>query len=386
MIIAADEAIPYLQAAFSRVGELRLFSGRSVRPSDVREADALIVRSVTEVGADLLEGSSVRFVGTATIGMDHIDLDYLKARGIYIANAAGCNAKSVAEYVIAALLETAEVKGWRLSGKSIAVIGVGHIGSLVEKMAAALGMEVLLCDPPLRESTGDERYRCLDEVLDADVLTLHVPLTTEGRYPTWHMIDGGVLQRLSPRQYLINTARGAVVSGSDLKRALRARRIEGAVLDVWEGEPQIDYDLLDMIDLGTPHIAGSGLDGKVCGTAMVLEALCRFFGIQERWDSRGIFPQPQRLRPQGGVEGQSAVRSVVLQAYDIRRDDARLRALKGMPEDAAAESFDGLRIDSPLRREFTHFVVELAGESSLASMFKALGFQVVNPVLTPSNH
>ena len=375
-----------MRAAFARIGELRLFSGRSVRRADVREADALIVRSVTKVGADLLEGSSVRFVGTATIGMDHIDLDYLKARDIHVANAAGSNAKSVAEYVVAALLETAEVKGWRLSGKPIAVIGVGHIGSLVEKMAAALGMEVLLCDPPLRESTGDKRYRFLDDVLGADVLALHVPLTTEGRYPTWHMIDGGVLQRLSPRQYLINTARGAVVCGSELKRALRERRIEGAILDVWEGEPRIDYDLLDLIDPGTPHVAGSGLDGKVCGTAMVLEALCRFFGIQERWDSRGIFPQPQRLRPQGGVEGQSAVRSVVLQAYDIRRDDARLRALKGMPEDAAAESFDGLRIDSPLRREFTHFVVELAGESSLASMFKALGFQVVNPVLTPSNH
>jgi hypothetical protein len=259
MIIAADEAIPYLRAAFARIGELRLFSGRSVRCADVREADALIVRSVTKVGADLLEGSSVRFVGTATIGMDHIDLDYLKARG-------------------------------------------------------------------------------------------------------------------------------AVVCGSELKRALRARRIEGAVLDVWEGEPQIDYDLLDMIDLGTPHIAGSGLDGKVCGTAMVLEALCRFFGIQERWDSRGIFPQPQRLRPQGGVEGQSAVRSVVLQAYGIRRDDASLRALRGMPEDAAAERFDGLRTDSPVRREFTHFVVELAEESSLASTFKALGFQVVNPAPTPSNH
>lgn len=378
MIIAADEAIPYLQAAFAGVGELRLFSGRSARREDVRGADALLVRSVTKVGADLLEGSSVRFVGTATIGMDHIDLEYLMSRGIHVANAAGSNAKAVAEYVIAALLETAEAKGWRLSEKSIAVIGVGHIGSLVEKMAAALGMEVLLCDPPLRESTGDKRYRFLDDVLGADLLTLHVPLTAEGPYPTRHMIDGGVLQRLSPRQYLINTARGAVVCGSDLKRALRERRIEGAILDVWEDEPRIDYDLLDLVDLGTPHVAGSSLDGKVCGTAMVLEALCRFFGIEERWDTRGIFPEPQRLRPQAGVEAQSAVRSVVREAYDIHRDDASLRASKGLPEDAAAERFDRLRIDYPLRREFTHFVVEVPVGSSLASTFKALGFQVVN--------
>jgi erythronate-4-phosphate dehydrogenase len=150
---------------------------------------------------------------------------------------------------------------------------------------------------------------------------------------------------------------------------------------VWEGEPKLDYDLLDLVDFGTPHIAGSSLDGKVCGTAMVLEALCRFFGIEERWDSRGIFPQPQRLRPQAGVEGQSAVRSVVRQAYDIRRDDASLRASRDLPEKAAAERFDGLRTDYLLRREFPHFVVELAGESSLASMFEALGFQILNPAL-----
>jgi erythronate-4-phosphate dehydrogenase len=379
MIIAADEAIPYLQAAFAGVGELKLFSGRSVRREDVRGADALVVRSVTKVGADLLEGSSVRFVGTATIGTDHIDLDYLSARGIRIANAAGSNARSVAEYVTAALLETAEAKGWRLSKKSIAAIGVGHVGSLVEKVAAALGMKVLLCDPPLRESTGDKRYGFLDDVLGADILSLHVPLTKAGPYPTWHMIDGGVLGRLTPRQYLINTSRGAVVCGPDLKRALRERRIEGAILDVWEGEPKIDYDLLDLVDLGTSHIAGFSMDGKVCGTAMVLEALCRFFGIEHRWDSRSIFPEPQRLRPQAGLEGQMAVRSVVRQAYDIRRDDASLRALKGMPGDAAAQRFDRLRIDYPLRPEFRHFVVELAEGSSLASTFRALGFQVINP-------
>ncbi|MBZ5495205.1 MAG: 4-phosphoerythronate dehydrogenase [Acidobacteriia bacterium] len=376
MIIVVDEAIPYWQAAFARTGEIRAVSARSVRPADCRDADALIVRSVTRVGSHLLEGSSIRFVGTATIGVDHLDLDYLKARRIHIANAPGSNANAVAEYVVAALLVLAERKGWRLPGKSIGIIGVGHIGTLVEKKASALGLKTMLCDPPLRESTGDTRYGFFDDVIRADILSLHVPLTTTGPYPTWHMLDRKVLQRLSPRQTVINTSRGAVVSESDLRQTLRDRRIEGAVLDVWEGEPRIDHDLLDLVDLGSPHIAGYSLDGKVRATAMVREELCRFFGIQESWDTRNIFPQPQRLRPQAGMGSPDAVRSVVLQAYDILRDDMSLRALKGVPGDAAAERFDRLRTDNPLRREFSHFTVELVEGKGLAQTFTALGFEV----------
>jgi len=376
MIIAVDEAIPYLHAAFSRAGEVRLFSGRSARAADLRDADALVVRSVTKVGADLLDGSAVRFVGTATIGMDHLDLGYLSARGIHVANAAGSNANSVSEYVTAALLATAERRGWNLSEKAIGIIGVGHIGSLVEKKALALGMEVLLCDPPLRESTGDKRYGFFDDVAGADILTLHVPLTAAGPYPTRHMIARETLLHLSPHQFVINSSRGAVVCCPDLRQALAEQRIEGAILDVWEGEPRIDRNLLDMVDLGTSHIAGFSLDGKVCGTAMVLEELCRFFGIPDRWDTRDIFPPLRRLRIPAGVHGQDAVRSVVLQAYDIRRDDANLRALREMAEDIAAERFDRLRIDYPLRCEFSHFIVELAGETGLARTFEALGFAV----------
>jgi erythronate-4-phosphate dehydrogenase len=376
MIIAVDEAIPYVHDAFSRVGEIRFFSGRSARAADLRDADALVVRSVTKVGADLLDGTAVRFVGTATIGMDHLDLEYLSARGILVANAAGSNANSVSEYVTAALLATAERRGWNLSEKSIGIIGVGHIGSLVEKKALALGMEVLLCDPPLRESTGDQRYGFFKDVAGADVLTLHVPLTAAGPYPTRHMIARETLQHLSPHQFVINSSRGAVVCCPDLRQALAERRIEGAILDVWESEPRIDRALLDMVDLGTAHIAGFSLDGKVCGTAMVLEEMCRFFGIAERWDTRGIFPPLRRLNIPAGMHGQDAVRSIVLQAYDIRRDDADLRATREMPEDLAAERFDRLRIEYPLRCEFSHFIVELAGETSPARTFTALGFAV----------
>jgi erythronate-4-phosphate dehydrogenase len=379
MRVAVDDAIPYSQAAFAAAGEIRLFSGRSVRRVDVRDVDALIVRSVTRVDAHLLEGSSVRFVGTATIGMDHLDLAYLRARGIYCANAAGSNANSVAEYVVSALLATAERRGWRLSEKSIGIIGVGRIGTLVAMKAAALGMKVLLCDPPLRESTGDERYGFLDDVLGADILTLHVPLTAEGRYPTLHMVNRKLLRRLSPSQFLINSARGAVVCGTDLLVALRERWIEGSILDVWEGEPRIDRNLLDLVELGTAHIAGYSQDGKALGTAMILDELCRFFGISAVWDRSRIFAPPQRVSPQSGTAGQDAIRSVVLQAYDIRRNDADLRAIVGTPAIVAGERFDRLRDHYPLRPEFSHFIVEPAAGSRLTTVFQALGFEIANP-------
>ena len=382
MRVAVDEAIPYAQAAFAAAGEIRLFSGRSIRPEDLSDVDALVVRSVTRVDARLLARSAVRFVGTATIGMDHLDLDYLGARGIRYANAAGCNANSVAEYVISALLATAARRGWRLAAKSLAVIGAGRIGTLVAGKAAALGMSVLLCDPPLRESTGDRRYGLLDDVLGADVLTLHVPLTAEGPYPTRHMVDRQLLRRLSGRQFLINSARGAVVCGPDLRVALHERWIEGAILDVWEGEPGIDQDLLQLVDLGTPHIAGYSQDGKAQGTAMILDELCRFFGITAAWDGRCIYAPAQHVSPEPGMAGEGAVRSVVLQTYDIRRDDAGLRAVTGMPASAAGEHFDRLRDRYPLRPEFRHFVVEAPAGSGLAPVYQALGFQVADPAQT----
>ncbi len=379
MIIAIDEVIPYAQAAFSGAGDLRLFSGRTVRPEDIRDADALIVRSVTRVDADLLEGSSVRFVGTATIGTDHLDLAQLAARGIRWANAAGSNAGAVAEYVISALLAMAECKPWDLAGKSIAIIGAGRIGSQVETKVAALGMRPMLCDPPLLDSTGDLKYGRLDDVLHADIFTLHVPLTTSGPYPTFHMFDRRILSRLSDHQFLINTSRGPVISSPDLKTALREGRLGGAVLDVWEEEPGIDCELLSMVDLGTAHIAGSSREGKARGTATILEEMCRFFGLAVNWDVRATHPEPEILQPAPGAEGEPAVWSVVRQAYDIRRDDAKLRRFPGLAKGSAAVAFDSLRNGYPLRPEFSHFTVEQVEDTRLGRVFRELGFSVPVP-------
>ncbi len=375
MIIAVDEKIPYWEQAFPPAGEVRLFSARKVRPADLGDAEAMVVRSVTRVDAALLEGTRIRFVGTATIGMDHLDGNYLKQRGIYFTNAAGSNANAVAEHVVAALLLTARRRQWNLARKSLAVIGVGHVGSKVVQKAACLGMSTALCDPPLRESTGDKKYLLLKDVLDADVLTLHVPLTKEAPYPTWHMFDETVLGRLTPRQFLMNTSRGAVIDNRALRNTLRGNGIEGAALDVWEGEPRIDYELLRMTDLGSAHIAGYSLDGKVRGTAMILEELCRFFGIPCTWDTAGIFPPVARLAPTPGTSGIDAICSVVQQAFDILVPDANLRALERLAPDVAASAFDRLRNDYPLRPEFRHFVVELDGKNKdLAVPLSGLGF------------
>ena len=377
MIIVVDEAIPYWEEAFSRLGEVRPLPGRKLRPVDVRDADALIVRSVTHVDTSLLEGSSVRFVGSATIGMDHLDVEYLKARGIHFTNAAGCNANAVAEYVAATLLVMAKRKGWDLQSKSIAVIGVGNVGSRVEKKACALGMKVLLCDPPLREARGDQRYLFLDDVLDADILTFHVPLTSDGPYPTYHMVDKNVLERLSPKQFLINSARGSVFDGRDLKESLRAGRLEGAVLDVWEDEPNIDLALLDLAELGTPHIAGYSIDGKIRATEMMFEGLCRHFRLPASWNTGSLYPAASRIRPEAGLIGEDALRSVVLQAYNILRDDGNLRDLHSLPDGRTGAGFDRLRNEYPLRPEFRHFAVDLAnGQKGIAETIGNLGFQV----------
>lgn len=377
MIIAVDDVIPHAREAFSALGDVRFYAGRNLRPADIRDVDALVVRSITRVDADLLEGTSVKFVGTASIGMDNLDLGYLQGRGIHYSNAAGSNANAVAEYLVAALLVVAGRRGWDLTKKSIAVIGAGNVGSRVAEKAVALGLRVLLCDPPLLESTGDRRYKLLDQVLDADILSLHTPLTKEGPHATFHMIGQEVLARLSSRQFMVNTARGSVICERDLYPALSAGKLSGAVLDVWEGEPRIDYKLLAIAELGSPHIAGYSLDGKIRATEMMVEAVCRHFGLPCAWYTKSLYPQPCDIRPQRGTRGQEAVASVVLQAYDILQDDSNLRALASFPVDSAALEFDRLRNSYPLRPEFHHFVVEHGADHAGEAMtLLQLGFRV----------
>ncbi len=373
MLIVADENIPYVAEAFGELGEVRTLPGRSMDAGSVRDAELLLVRSVTEVNDRLVEGCRVRFVGTATIGTDHVDEPALAQRGIRFVSAPGSNADSVAEYVIAALLVLAERRRIELAGRSIGIVGVGNVGSRVEARCRALGMKPVLNDPPLERQTSDRKYRPLDELLDCDIISLHVPLERGGSDPTWHLADASFLTRMRPGGILINTARGAVVSGRALLDALPAGRPGDAVLDVWEGEPDIDLDLLDRTALATPHIAGYSFDGKVRATDMLYRAACEFLAVRPTWDAASALPPPEH--PELCLDAdsdtpQNLVRQAVLTVYPIERDDAALRAIRKEPEAERPAFFDRLRKAYPVRREFCNTRILVGGTPARAELLQ----------------
>lgn len=377
MKIIADENIVCVREAFAEFGEVITLPGRAITAAAVRDADILLVRSVTQVDATLLHESAVRYVGTATIGTDHIDLEFLRRSGIAFAHAAGCNANAVAEYVITALADLFVHRGRPFAEATLGVIGVGRIGTRVARLARALGMQVLLNDPPLARATGDPGYVSLDAVLQAEVLTLHVPLTRSGPEATYHLLDAGKLDALRDDAVLINTARGPVVDNVALRRWLAAHPQAAAVLDVWEGEPEIDTGLLRQATLATPHIAGYSLEGKLDGTLMLYRALCRFLQRGESWQPH----LPAVDSPQLTVRGDTGVEQAVYEATSavcpIRRDDAELRHLLQLPAEGRATYFDALRQNYPLRREFLNYRVHLQpADLNCAAMLAAVGFNV----------
>jgi len=380
--IVADANIPLLEDAFGPLGDLVVLAADRITPDAVRDADALLVRSVTRVGAPLLASSRVRFVATATIGVDHVDQPYLASRGIGFASAEGSNARSVAEYVLAALLVLAARRGRRLAGQVLGVVGVGHVGGRVAHMAETMGMTVLRHDPPLARTTGDPIYVPLDALAAADIVTLHVPLTHEGPDATDHLVAAPFLDRLKRGATLLNTSRGRVAAGTALRAAIDDGRLGALVLDVWEGEPEIDLALLDRTDLATPHIAGYSFDGKVNGTRQVPEAFCRHFSLHRPWDPSPLLPPPARphVALSEGIDVEEAVGRAVAAAYPIEADDARLRAVRDLPPDARGRYFSNLRRDYPVRREFPATRVDLASpDPALTARLTALGFSVHSP-------
>jgi erythronate-4-phosphate dehydrogenase len=356
MKIIADENIPFVAEGFGQLGNVTLMPGRAIGPDDVRDADMLIVRSVTQVDAALLDGSSVKFVGTCTIGTDHIDVDYLATRGIAFAAAPGSNATSVAEYIVAVMLRFADRLDFRLAERTLGIIGVGNVGSRLERRARALGMNVLLNDPPLARETLKPKYIALDDVLaEADIVTLHVPLTDEGPDPTCHLVDEEFIDKMKGGAILMNSSRGDVHQTAAVLEGRRSGKLGGLYLDVWENEPAIDVDLLRWSDICSPHICGYSADGKVAGVVMIHRAACEFLGVSSDWDPSAELPAPALPETQlAGCEGltDDALRGIVFATYDFARDDERLRETAALPDDARAKAFDALRKDYPCRREF----------------------------------
>ena len=373
MKILVDENMPYARELFSRVGEVTAVAGRPIPVSELADAQALMVRSVTKVNADLLDGKGIKFVGTATAGTDHIDEAYLERAGIAFSAAPGCNAIAVVEYVFSSLLMLGERDGFSLTDRTVGIVGVGNVGSRLQARLEAFGVRTLLCDPPRAERGEEGDFQPLEELVrEADVLTFHTPLFKDGPYKSLHLADERLISSLKAGSVLINACRGPVVDNAALLKCLKNGQDLSVVLDVWEPEPELNVELLERVDIGTPHIAGYTLEGKARGTTQVFEAFSEFIGQRQQVALDTLLPAPEfgRITLHGPLD-QATLKRLVHLVYDVRRDDAPLRKVAGQPGE-----FDKLRKHYQERREWSSLYIQCDDESA-ATTLQNLGFSAV---------
>ena len=377
--IVADDKIPFLQGILEPFAQVVYLPGGKISREDLLDADALLTRTRTKCTAELLDGTAVKFIASATIGYDHIDTQYCDAKGIRWTNAPGCNSESVAQYITSLLLNQAFRSKCPLDGLTLGVIGVGNVGSKVARNARMLGMRVLLNDPPRARREGPGGFTEAEEICrQADFITCHVPLNREGVDNTFHYADEEFFSRLERRPFFINSSRGEVCDNRALKRVLQEGKLAGAALDVWENEPDIDLELLSLLDFATPHIAGYSADGKANGTAMSVLALVKFFEMEKEFEPSVLLrpPLPQQrtvdLMPyvHAGADKTELLYRAVTASYDIVSDDRRLR---GAPAD-----FEKQRGAYPLRREFDSYQVK--APETLAGILEGLHFETIKGV------
>lgn len=374
MKIVIDENITYGQEAFSGFGELEIMLGRDITNDILKDADALIVRSITNVNEQLLEGTNVKFVGTATIGTDHIDKEYLKANNITFADAKGCNSDAVAEYVWNALFNIFNEKKTPLRNKTIGVVGVGNIGGRIVRYANALGMTVLKNDPPL-ERKGMHGFLPLEEVMKADIVTFHVPLNNGGVDNTVHLVNKDNIECFKDEAVIINASRGAVIDNQVFLDELRSRNLT-AVIDVWENEPDVNKELLGKVKYGTPHVAGYSLEGKINGTIMMYNAYCEFLGKEPDWNVDVPIPVNSFIGVNGNSDIETELRKIFNHTYRISDDDKKMKEAAG--KDGNAGWFDRLRKNYPLRRELVNYNAAInPANENMAAVFKTFRVKII---------
>lgn len=370
--VVCDDKIPFLKGVLEPYAEVVYSPWQEISAEMVKDADALVIRTRTTCDKALLEGSNVKIISTATIGYDHIDTAWCESNGIVWKNAPGCNSSSVQQYIASVLCVLADRFKLGFKDLTLGVVGVGHVGTKVASAARALGMKVLLCDPPCARKEGTERFVDLDEIVrSSDIITLHVPLSQDGPDATWHLLDSERIAGMRPNQILINSSRGPVVDNPALKSALRAGRIKAAVLDVWENEPEIDLELLGSLSIATPHIAGYSADGKANGTTASVRTLADYFGLPLNDWKPSQLPSPRQAQEftvdASGKTFQEVMCEAILHCYDVREDDAVLRSQPAL--------FEHQRGHYPVRREFQAFTVKLQGGTpEEMSALNKLGF------------
>jgi len=368
--VVADEAIPFMSGVLEHLTDLSLMQGRLISRQTIHNADALIVRTRTVCNSSLLGGTRVKFIATATIGFDHIDTAYCRKNGILFANAPGCNAESVKQYLTAALIKICIERGIDPTLLTLGVIGAGHTGSRVASSASALGMRVLINDPPRQRKEPNIKFSELKDLAkESDILTLHVPLTMTGRDGTFHLAGKELIASMKRGSWLINTSRGGVTDEYEVKRALWSGQLGGYVADVWSSEPAADNELIAMSYLATPHIAGYSADGKLNGARMVLEALAGHFSLPLALPDSGILPVPPdaiiTLNPSES-DTSTSVLQAISRSYDIEAESRRFKSSPG--------SFEEIRNNYPLRREFHAYKV--SGPDPVIDICRNLGFRI----------
>jgi len=380
--IVADANIPFVAQAFGKIGTIETLDDKRINSGALSTADVLVCRATIKVNAHLLDGTSVKFVALAVSGTDRIDMDSLKLRKIGFAASVGANANSVAEYVIAVLLHFARRDNFSLADKSLGVIGAGHIGSRVAQKAAALGMRVILNDPPLEQTTGLEVYRPIEEIYCCDFITLHVPLNHSGPDATYHLLDDRFFGALEGAPVIINTSRGDVVDSTALEEAIKNGSAGGAALDVWEKEPTIETKLLEMVDIGTPHIAGFALDGRVRGMIWAFNAVCQYFNINHHLSEEeflGDSTEDISIAGIGSTDFQELTANLVTEFYSVHHDDEVFRRIINLPVNERSSFFRELRKSYRNRREFDSAPVRLEGDQMIhAERLEQVGFKIKN--------
>lgn len=376
MLIICDDKIPFIRGVFEPYADVVYLPGGETTPGIVKDADAIVTRTRTICNSSLLEGSKVKVIASATIGYDHIDTRWCEANGITWSNAPGCNSGSVAQYIASVLIRLADKHNLQLDGMTLGVVGVGHVGSKVVKVGQALGMKVLQCDPPRARMEGAQQYVSLDTIIsESDIITLHVPLDKEGPDATYHLFDSKTIEKLGPTQILINSSRGPVVDNAALKDALTTHKLKGAVLDVWENEPDIDTGLLSLLEYGTPHIAGYSADGKANGTSMAVQTVAEALDLPLKDFKVAEIPSPGYSPTSFAIDAsgkttRQVLAEAILHTYDISEDSDRLRS--------NPEEFERQRGEYPVRREPAAFTVNLTNSSAFQeASLEALGFNII---------
>lgn len=366
MKILADAHIPYLQGVAEQFGETTYLPGNQFTKEAVKDKDVLIIRTVTHFDEKILKDSNVKLICSATIGFDHIDTDYCDLNNIAWRTAPGCNARSVEQYVVASLLRMAEKENFELKDKTIGIVGVGNVGKEVSRVCELLGMNVLLNDPPRQETESSALFVDLETIQKkADIITFHTPLIQEGNHPTYHLADDAFFDGLTNKPIIINTSRGAVVDNKVLKKTLKKERLSGAIIDTWENEPNIDKELLEIVDIATPHIAGYSADGKWNATKMSLHNINDFFGLSKEVQLMPILQPKNKVIDLSNYSPHQQLMRAILHTYDPLEDS---KLLKKEPA-----NFYYFRSHYPLRREYKAYTIINLNNSDI-KLAKGLGF------------